>query len=131
MDPSLQHEISIIRERVLLTERLAASELHEVSGAAGTLELAVIDVPSFYVPWHDEETTGNGAAILRMQIPNSASLEIGKTYTQRTRNEDGELVGYGKYVRFAKGTCALPVGDKPGTLSFQLRFANHTRAVKQ
>ncbi len=62
MDPSLQHEISIIRERVLLTERLASSELHEVSGAAGTLELAVIDVPSFYVPWHDEETTGNGAA---------------------------------------------------------------------
>jgi hypothetical protein len=78
---------------------------------------------------------GLGASIMVKapvyNIPGPCAIQIGEGYNQRTRTEDGELVGYGKRTRFAKGTCALPVGDKAGTLSFQLRFANHTRAVKK
>lgn len=56
VDPANTRIISLVRDKVKLERAAASVEVHEVNREGSSWEVAVIDVPSFYVDWSTEPT---------------------------------------------------------------------------
>jgi len=90
-DPSERREVSIVREKVKLTARLARAEVYEFPTEQGMVPIGVIELPSFYGPSPEGEDNSNASRDVEELIGKLKAMGVKGLVLDLRRNGGGLL----------------------------------------